>query len=93
MHLMFFWYRHYKVMFFFGFLLVFLIGSFSWYTYLYQYNWNEEKKKQFLEANFKETSFKENKFKDLIRRLKERADYHNEKLPLTQDIFEGKKLQ
>lgn len=90
--LMFVWYRHYKMMFFVGFLLVFGFGSYQWYTYLYRYQWSDQEKKQFLDSNFKETAFKENKFKELIQRLDERAHSHEDDPKLSRDIFSGKGL-
>ncbi len=81
------WYRRYKVMFFFGFLAVFGLGSYFWYSNLYQYRWNDEKKKEFIEANFKATSFKESAFKQLVTALKDRSARHEQAPQLSRNIF------
>lgn len=90
--LMFFWYRHYKVMFFMGFLVVLGFGGFVWYKNLYQYQWSEETKKAFLEQHFKETRFKERAFNNVVEHLKERARFHEGTPALSRDIFSGKSL-
>ena len=90
---MFFWYRHYKAMFFCGFLVVFSIGGYFWYQNLHQYQWSEERKKLFLEENFKETQFKERDFEAVVNRLKNRADSHKSSPVLSRDIFSGKSLK
>ena len=90
---MFFWYRHYKAMFFFGFLIVLGIGGYFWYEHLYRYQWSEEKKKTFLEQHFKETRFQERAFENVVGRLKDRAQMHDQSLSLSRDIFSGKSLK
>lgn len=89
---LFFWYRHYKVMFFVLFLIVLGFGGWSWYYSLYRYRWNDAEKKQFLDAYFKETAFKEAKFRDVIDRLKERAYLYEKNPDLGRDIFTGKEI-
>lgn len=90
---LFFWYRHYKAMFFFGFLIVFCIGGYFWYQNLHQYQWSEDRKKSFLEENFKETQFKERDFESVVSRLQERADSSQTSPKLSRDIFLGKSLE
>ena len=85
--IMFFWYRHYKAMFFCGFLVVLAFGGLFWYEHLYQFQWDETKKKEFLDKNFKETNFKEQAFMDTIARLKARAEMHVAVPELSRDIF------
>ena len=84
---MFFWYRHYKSMFFFGFLAVVVLGGFFWYKNLYQYRWSDERKQAFVEQNFKETSFKEKAFRETVDHLKERARIHDITPPTFREIF------
>ena len=91
--LMFFWYRHYKGMFFCGFLVVLCLGGYFWYRNLYQYEWDGETKKAFVEQHFKETRFKERAFEDVVSHLKERAVQHKKEFLLSQDIFSGKSLR
>ncbi len=90
---MFSWYRHYKLLFFLGFLIVFGYGGFSWYQHLYQYQWSDESKKQFLETNFKETVFQESTFKDTVARLKKQTRIHEESPALKRDIFTGQTIK
>lgn len=90
---MLFWYRHYKGMFFFGFLAVLGFGSYFWYSNLYEYRWNEEQKNQFIEKHFKSTVFQEKKFHQLVDDLRDRAKHHEEVPPLTRDIFSGQSLR
>lgn len=91
-HLMSLWYRHYKIMFFSGFVAVFLLAGYFWYTTLYQYQWSEERKREFIETHYKATAFKEKAFEQLVSGLKERAVRYNKPFPLSRDIFSGKSL-
>ncbi|MDP2837994.1 MAG: hypothetical protein Q8O53_01830 [Candidatus Moranbacteria bacterium] len=84
---MFFWYRHYKGMFFVGFLAVVALGSFFWYRNLYQYHWSDERKQAFLEQHFKETVFQEKAFRDTVYHLQERSRIHDATPNLTREIF------
>jgi hypothetical protein len=90
---MFSWYRHYKVLFFCGFLVVFGIGAVVWYRYLHTYQWSAENKQQYIEQHFKETVFKEKLFDTLVTRLDDRSAAHKAKLPLTKDLFSGKTIK
>lgn len=90
---MLFWYRHYKGMFFFGFLVVLGSGGYFWYNNLYQYRWNEEQKNQFIEKHFKSTVFQEKKFHQLVDDLRDRAKRHEEIPSLSKDIFSGQSLR
>ena len=86
---MFFWYRHYKGMFFVGFLAVLCLGGFFWYRYLYQYHWTEEQKKTYIEQHFKETQFKEQAFESTVGNLGTRARLHESTPLLSRNIFSG----
>lgn len=88
---LFFWYRHYKLLFFFGFLSVAAYGGYSWYRNLYQYQWSDQQKTEFLEKNFTETAFQEKNFQDVVARLKERSRIHEQDLILERDIFGSKR--
>lgn len=81
------WYRSYKVMFFISFLLVLGFGGYLWYSKLYQYRWSDERKKEFIETNFKATSFKEGAFERLVVSLKDRAARHEKVPQLSRNIF------
>lgn len=85
-----FWYRHYKVFLFFGFLIALFIGGWNWYQSLYQYQFSSDEKKQYIDSYFKETTFDEKKFRETADDLATRARVHEEWLPLSRNIFEGK---
>lgn len=89
-NMLFFWYRHYKAMFFLLFLAVLSIGGWKWYYSLHQYRFSDEEKKQYVEQYFKETTFKETRFREVVDRLTERARLHEETLELKRDIFKGR---
>ena len=90
--ILFFLYRHYKAMFFLGFLVVLGLGGFYWNANLNQYQWSEERKKSFVEQNFKETRFKSEAFHVIVKQLEARARAHEVNPALTRDVFSGKKL-
>lgn len=85
-----FWYRHYKVLFYFLFFVVFLIGGWHWYDSFYRYRLSDEEKKQYIEQYFKETAFKEVKFHAVVDAFAERSRRHQETLTVERNIFEGK---
>lgn len=89
---LFVWYRHYKLLFFFSFLVVLGFGGFAWYQDLYGYSWNDTEKRAFLDTYSKETSFKEAKYRDAVDRLKQRMEWHQTPPVITKDIFTGKEL-
>jgi hypothetical protein len=91
--LMLFWYQHYKKLFLVGFIGVLGSGGYFWYSNLYQYQWTEEKKNQFVEQHFKATVFREKQFRQLVDGLKDRAKRHEEPVSLARDIFSGNALR
>lgn len=89
---LFVWYRHYKLLFFFSFLVVLGFGGYAWYQDLYGYGWNDAEKRAFLDTYSKETTFKEAKYRDAVERLEQRAERHKTDPSLSKDIFTGKEL-
>lgn len=89
-HGMFFWYQYYKILFFFGFVIVLSLGGYFWYSNLYQYHWSDTQKNEFIVAHFKETVFKKKAFEQLVTDLKDRATRYQEAVSLSRDIFSGK---
>ena len=87
---MFFWYQHYKGMFFIGFIVVLGIGGYFWYYNLYQYHWSDQQKNEFISTHFKATIFKEKAFEQLVADLQERAERSMKPVVLSRDIFSGK---
>lgn len=90
--IMFFWYRHYKLVFSLFFLIILGLAGYQWNYSLHQYQWSEEQKKEYIEATFKETRFKEEEFQALVKQLKERQAEHEEGVPIRRDIFTGRSL-
>lgn len=90
---MFFWYRHYKALFFVGFLIVLCAGGYVWYENLYQYRWSDQTKKIYLDTHFKETLFKENVFSEAVSNLEERTKRHGERPQLSRNLFSGETIQ
>lgn len=90
---LFFWYRHYKFLFFLLFLVVLSIGGWKWYYSLYEYAFTEEEKKEYIESYFKETVFKETKFREVVGNLRERTRMHGETFESTRDISKGKGIR
>lgn len=88
-NLMAFWIRHFRVMFFFGFLLVSAYGAWEWYFSLYRYEFSEEEKRRYIEQNFRETVFQEKKFRELVERLEERRRLESEPFQMKRNLFEG----
>lgn len=86
-----FWYRNYKVFLFFFFLIVFGCGAFAWYESLYNYHWNDEQKKKFIDSYVRETNFKEARFTDVVERIKTRAAAHQERPSITRNVFTGER--
>ncbi len=89
---LFVWYRHYKLLFFFSFLVVIGFGGYAWFQDLYGYSWNDTEKRAFLDTYSKETTFKEVKYRDAVERLEQRAEQHKTDPSLSKDIFTGKEL-
>lgn len=89
---LFIWYRHYKLLFFFSFLVVLGFGGFAWYQDLYGYGWDDAQKRAYLDTYSKETAFKELKYRDAVERLKQRAERHLSDPVISKDIFSGKEL-
>ena len=91
--ILFFWYRHYKTLFYFLFLIVLCIGGWHWYNSFYRYRLTDEEKKQYVEQYFKETTLKEVKFHAVVDAIKERARLHQETLNIQRNIFEDQGIQ
>ncbi|MDD2766217.1 MAG: hypothetical protein PHH40_00450 [Candidatus Moranbacteria bacterium] len=89
-HMIFFWYRHYKVFFFLGFLVVCALGGWDYYYSVFRFRFTDEEKKLYVDSYFKETLFDEEKFHKTINGLTNRAEHHKEPLHLEKNIFEVK---
>jgi hypothetical protein len=85
-----FWYHHYKIPVFIGFLVILSIGGWNYYYSVYRYRFTDEEKQQYIDSYFKETTFKEEKFQQVVDSLTGRARIHNEPIALNRNIFLGK---
>lgn len=85
--IMFFWYRHYKAMFFVAFLAILALGGFSWYRNVHSYAWSPERKQEFIAEYFKETRFQEERFRTLVDSFQEREKARLAPLAPIRDIF------
>lgn len=86
-----FWYRHYKMFFFLGFLIVLSLGGWDYYYSVFKFRFTDDEKKQYVDSYFKETIFNEEKFRNVIDGLTYRAEKYEESLLLDKNIFETKK--
>jgi hypothetical protein len=83
------WYRYFKLMFTFLFFGVLALGGYLWYTSLYNYQWDENQKKSYMEKTFTETNLKEKEFSQLLAALKARADQQQNPLTISRNLFTG----
>jgi hypothetical protein len=83
------WYRYFRIFFGILFLLILGVGSYIWYQSLYNYKWSEDEKKTYMEITVKETNLKYKELEKLLVSLKERERQHQEKSPITRNLFTG----
>lgn len=74
-------------------LLVFSLAIFSycaylWYSYLYQPNWSEDKKQEYIESKKEEeVVFNKNKFNKIMAEIENRKNYFQKSVENIPDIF------
>jgi len=88
--ILFFWYRHYRKIFFIGFLIVFSLGGWDYYYSVFRYRLTDEEKNQYINSYFKEVLFDKKKFLDTIDTLEKREESHTQSPYLTKNIFQSK---
>ena len=91
-NLMNFWYRSYKLLFLGLFFVVLGISSYQWYSSLHRYQWDDERKKAYVEEYFQETDLRETQFRYLVDRLRARAASHERPMLQSRNIFTGEPL-
>ncbi|MBP6889409.1 MAG: hypothetical protein KBC83_03905 [Candidatus Moranbacteria bacterium] len=87
-----FWYRWYRRAFLVLFVVISALGAWYWYYNLYQYSWNEETKKTFLDSHAQETDLKEAIFKKEISAMQERQKRYESGVSLEHDFFRLERL-
>ena len=83
------WYRYFKVIYILLFIAIIGWGSFTWYQSLYNFHWNDEQKKAYMETVTKETNLKQKEFDKLLSLLKEREKQHNAESFININLFTG----
>lgn len=88
-HIFYVWIRHYKLLFFFLFLLLTGFSGYQWQQKLYRYSWTSEQRKAYLDSTAKETAFQEEEFINVLNRLEADRSAHAAPWVPTRDLFEG----
>jgi hypothetical protein len=81
------WYRHYRGLFFFGFMVTLLVGGSLWYYNIHHYVWTDDQEKAYLSETYKETDFKSEDFDRLVRDLKAREEARQAGFHPPRDLF------
>ncbi len=74
----------------FVFALFFVLSGYCvyiWYSYIYNPQWSEEKKAEYLRTKEKEVTFNRKKFRDIVEKERQRAEEYNQTLESVNDIF------
>lgn len=85
------WIKYYKWLYLVSFLLVLGYGVYEWHVHVRNYSWSDEEKKAYLLRTIEETKFQEKRFRDTLTHLDELRSAHERPLPITKDLFFGKK--
>jgi hypothetical protein len=83
------WIRHYKLLFFFTFLVITVIAGFQWYQDLYAYQWSENERRAYLDSTAKETAFQEEKFREILSLIERDSERHRKPIEIERDLFAG----
>ena len=78
------------------FLLFFSLSGYCgyiWYIYVYNPQWSEEKKADYLKTKDKEVTFNRKKFQDIIEKERKRAEEYAKPVDEVNDIFRIGQLQ
>ena len=74
----------------FIFLLFFILSGYCgyiWYIYVYNPQWSEEKKADYLKTKDKEITFNRDKFQIIVTEEKRRAEEYKKNIQMEKDIF------
>ncbi len=82
-----FWDKYRKACFIFFSLAVMLFGFYLWYKYLYQSDWSNEEKSQYISSKNKEVEFKDQEFKKVLQGIEVRRAAYEKPSELAKDIF------
>jgi hypothetical protein len=75
---------------FFVFALFILLSVFCiyiWYSYVYNYQWSEDKKTEYLKTKNNEITFDRKKFQEIIEKEKKRTEDYKKATISEKDIF------
>lgn len=87
--ILYFWIRHYKVLFAVSFFILTGLIAYQWNRDLYRYQWTADERKAYLETTAKETAFQEKKFLGVIERLDQDREQHESPLEESRNFFTG----
>lgn len=60
---------------------------FLWYAFVYNHQWTQERKQEYIKSKEKETVFRKNKFDDIISEKNSRDGRYQESIGSVPDIF------
>lgn len=67
-----YWIKYYHLFFILFFIAFLLASAYFWYKNLYDFNWDEQKKNQYLNSREAGVNLKETAFREILERIKER---------------------
>ncbi|NTV55129.1 MAG: hypothetical protein HGA16_01355 [Candidatus Moranbacteria bacterium] len=79
--------RYSKWIFVLLFLVAFGSGMLIWYRNIYQGDWSDEVKRQYMDSTFRETSFRDESFRGAIDSISRRAESYQTDVRVKNDIF------
>lgn len=80
------WYFSHRYLFFVLLLVTVGFGLWFWKQAVYQYHWDDAKKRAYLNEHAKETSFKEEKFNSALEDIHSKEESFQEKA-VSRDLF------
>lgn len=82
-----FWIRHNKAFFIIALLMVCGLGIYLFYQVLYEDQWSQEEKAQYISSQRKEVNLQEDKFKKVIEEIERKKEAYGDEFYLANDIF------
>lgn len=74
----------------FVFALFFILSGYCvyiWYSYIYNPQWSDEKKMEYLKTKEKEVTFNRKKFQGIVEKERQRAEEYGQTLENINDVF------
>lgn len=85
------WFKYYQKVFIVVFVLTIAGGGYIWYSSLYNSQWSEFQKQQYIDSQQKKESFNENNFKEIIKVIDDRKNIYEGESMEVKDIFKPSK--